>query len=369
MSLGYRKSQIRTSILFAFFATFISIDSAFAQEAYQFYRGVRSLGMGGTYVTTVNDETALLSNPAGLGKLRDTTFTLIDPEIHGGFESTGIATLDKIGKVTDINDLYDTLQNGHRGKHYHAKAQLFPSIVGPNFGFGVLAKYSYDAEVNAAGTNYRLDYTNDYAAVLGFNFSFFGGILKIGAAGRYMTRVELHQDLTAPPTGTYILKDLASEGSGLAADAGMIITAPIALLPSIGVVLRDIGTTSYNLRNGMIMSTATRPQDTKQSLDVSLGLYPIVSNRTRFTFTADYTSVLTASEETDAMRRIHAGMELNFADFFFLRGGMNQRYWTAGFEFATERFQIQGASYGEEIGVRPLQREDRRFVGKLSFRF
>ncbi len=53
----------------------------YAQERYETYNGVRMLGMGGAGVATVNDETALLVNPAALGKLRDVFVTIVDPEV------------------------------------------------------------------------------------------------------------------------------------------------------------------------------------------------------------------------------------------------------------------------------------------------
>jgi hypothetical protein len=48
---------------------------------------------------------------------------------------------------------------------------------------------------------------------------------------------------------------------------------------------------------------------------------------------------------------------------------MNQRYWTAGLELASERFQLQFASYGEDIGPSGAPKEDRRWVGKMAIRF
>jgi hypothetical protein len=59
---------------------------------------------------------------------------------------------------------------------------------------------------------------------------------------------------------------------------------------------------------------------------------------------------------------------VNFADMLFFRGGMNQRYWTAGVEIGLRLLQIQFATYGEEIGVSTSTevktREDRRYMGK-----
>ena len=346
--------------------------SSSAQEIYQFYTGARQLAMGGAYVNVVNDETAVLTNPAGLGKLRDVTFTIADPELHGSFNDTEIANANNFSQMMQIQKLYEAL-NEKRNKHFHAKAQVFPSVVTPNFGLGLHAKWSYDAMVNSAGNVYRLDYTNDYAVAMGFCFRFWDGIIKLGAAGRLVNRVEIHKNIAVPPAEEMTVANQASEGMGLASDVGMIITIPIVWLPALGATVRDVGNTNYGLRSGMIYTTATRPQETKQKIDVAYSISPIISNRIRMSITAQVNDINTLSEELDKMKRVHAGLEINFADFFFLRGGMNQRYWTAGVELATERFQFQATSYGEEIGnatAEPVTYlEDRRWVGKFAIRF
>lgn len=342
---------------------------SFAGEIDEFYSGVRMMGMGGTYVNVVNDETALLTNPAGLGKLRDLTFTIFDPEVHAGFTDTEIVTISNYAGALNVQGLLDIL-NTAKGKHWYAKYQVFPSIVGPNFGTGVLAKYQYNAEVNEAGTNFRFDYVSDLAMPLGYTFRFFSGVMKIGVVGRLMNRTEVHSDIDPTSTGLE-LKNISSEGIGIGADVGMILTAPVAWLPAIGGVVRDVGNTTYDLREGMLNATAARPLATEQTIDVSFSAQPIISNRIRATIALEYRGITTPLVEgqEDAIKRAHAGIEFNFADFAFLRGGANQGYWTAGLEFATERFQLQAATYGEEIGTPTTRREDRRWIGKFALRF
>jgi hypothetical protein len=119
----------------------------------------------------------------------------------------------------------------------------------------------------------------------------------------------------------------------------------------------------------MFMNTETAPESTPESVDVALAIYPILGRRLRSTWTVQYNDVLTYGKETDQMRRLHAGFELNYADALFLRGGMNQRYWTAGLELAIVNYQFQAASYGEDIGTADAPREDRRYVLKFAFRF
>jgi hypothetical protein len=102
---------------------------------------------------------------------------------------------------------------------------------------------------------------------------------------------------------------------------------------------------------------------------MGLTVEPILGKRLRMQIAADYRDAMTYSTELDQMRRIHVGLELNYADTIFLRGGMNQRYWKGGMEISLNYVQLQLASYGEEVGTKELTREDRRYMGKFALRF
>ncbi len=358
------------STLMAILLTLLGPSPSHAVEIYERYNGIRSLGMGGAYVTTVNDETALFSNPAGLGKVRDLFLTLVDPELHLSQDLTEIVDLENVGEIFKVQGLLDTL-NQNKGKHFHAKAQLSPSIVLNNFGVGLLGQYAIDGEVDETGTTFDFHYTGDYMLSLGYNFRLFDGIIKLGFSGKLMDRTEVDQDFPATSTGL-LLKDIASEGVGIATDVGIILTAPIRWLPSIGANVRDLGNTAFDLSDGMFYTTGTRrPATQMQKLDAGFALFPILGKGFRFTLTGEVHDIMTKDEleKKDIMRRVHGGIEINLRDFFFLRGGWNQKYYTAGLEFATERFQLQGATYGEDIGVPNAPREDRRYVAKFAVRF
>jgi hypothetical protein len=159
------------------------------------------------------------------------------------------------------------------------------------------------------------------------------------------------------------------EGAALAGDGGVILTAPWSYLPTIAASFRDLGGTTFNQGEGFFYKPGVKPDYVAPTVDVAIALFPIHSNYLRSTWTVEYHDVATASQETDHLRRAHGGFELNYADFLFFRAGMNQRYWTAGLEFAISKFQFQAASYGEEIGTATATREDRRYIGKFSFRF
>jgi hypothetical protein len=102
---------------------------------------------------------------------------------------------------------------------------------------------------------------------------------------------------------------------------------------------------------------------------VGVAIFPIHGRYVRSTWTVQYDGLLTAKDEDDKAKLIHGGMELNFGDVFFLRAGYNQRYYTAGLELASENFQWQLATYGEEVGTSSAHKEDRRYVLKFALRF
>lgn len=348
-----------------FFSLLTSLP-ALASEVVPYYRGVRQMGMGGAYTGVVNDETAVLSNPAGLGKIRDTTFTLIDPEVEAGFKVTDVAKLDDASTVTSDQGVLDALKKSP-GTPWHTKYQFFPSLVTTNFGLGVHHQVVTNAEVSSDGTSYRLDYINDYTGALGYCFRFFGGIIKLGANVRYVDRTEVHKDLD--PTVKIDMKSIASEGVGVATDVGLILTSPTQFTPAISAVVHDVGNTVYTLNDGYFNETQTRPATTMQTIDAGFSLFPILSNNNRMTFTVEMHDLTNVQKTEDPMRRLHGGIEFNIHDFFFLRAGYHQRYVTGGIELSMLRFQLQASTYGEEIGTWPTTREDRRWVGKFAFRF
>ncbi|MBX9767167.1 MAG: hypothetical protein K2X47_07845, partial [Bdellovibrionales bacterium] len=188
-----KNDEVRTShfqgifakLMLALIACIAIPQAVLAQEHFEFYTGVRQMGMGGAGVATVNDETALLINPAGLGKLRGSILTVVDPEttLSGSATSLGIMNVSNfnIGGLMPPQALMSTLTvPANNGKYLHGKFQVFPSFVTTNFGIGLLGKYEFSAEVDSTGTNYNLNYTNDLGIILGYNFRLWDGRIKIG---------------------------------------------------------------------------------------------------------------------------------------------------------------------------------------------
>jgi hypothetical protein len=342
--------------------------TAIASERHSFYEGSRGRAMGGAQIAVVNDETALLVNPSALGKLRDVFGTVLDPEIEVSNNVNKMNSSSRIGDFFSVSGIKDSLQSNPE-RYYHAKMQLFPSVVTRNFGIGIYSGRTLDAQMNGDGTAIDVFSRDDLALVLGYNLRLADGRVKIGVNTKLLNRIEI-KNSSVSPTGSLDEAVIgAAEGTGLSTDVSLMLAAPWVFLPTVTAVLHDVGGTSFDWRRGMRMTTANAPDLVPQDLDVGMALFPIQTNRVRSSFAIEYRSVLTADKEQDKAKLFHFGTELNFDDIFFLRAGYNQRYLTGGFEIASELLQFQVTSYGEEIGDQNNPKEDRRTMFKFALRF
>ncbi len=351
-------------------AVLLSSIAAYSDERFEFYNGIRGLGMGGAAVAVVNDETALISNPAALGKLRNYFLTIADPELDIGADTEAVVGAG----LTTFKDPQTTLAKIKLApkRRLYERAQIFPSIVVPNFGAGLFIKYEASAFIDSTTGFYNYNYTNDTAAVLGFNFRMFDGIVKLGINARGVNHATVRKNDLPTTSTTLSLNTIGKEGFGVASDAGLLISLPITFLPTIGVVYRDIGNTKYTINNGMFLNTTQRPDATPATLDAGFAIFPIIGKNSRMAITGELKDIMVAAEpaaQDVIARRIHAGLEFNFGDVFFVRGGMNQRYFTAGVELSMYAYQFQLATYGEDVGTKATPLEDRRYVAKFAWRF
>tara|TARA_B110001454_G_C12723326_1_gene436675 strand:+ start:31751 stop:32854 length:1104 start_codon:yes stop_codon:yes gene_type:complete len=344
---------------------------AFASERFEFYNGIRPLGMGNASVASVNDETALIVNPAGLGKLRNFFGTILDPELDMGSSALNTYRAKSFSNPTSVSQVLPAVA-ATPGDYFYARTQLFPSFVARNFGIGLLVKNELGTLASSA-TSASVFYRDDMALLLGYNFRFWDGRIKLGFTGKIISRTEVNET-AIDPSGAVDLTSLAAanqakHGLGIGSDVGLILTAPWDNLPTLAIVARDIGNTTFDKTYFTRMTTNERPNSVAQDIDAGLSFQIIHRPNIRSLWAVDYHGILTAKDEEDKNKLYHLGVEVNFGDVFFFRAGYNQRYVTAGFELASERFQFQIATYGEEVGTAAEPKEDRRNVAKITFRF
>lgn len=351
----------------------LATDRVSATEWLENYNNTRSLGMGGAGVAISSDETALYRNPANLGSIRQVFGTFLDPEIEGSSNFVNQVTSNSTGKAFEIEEVNRILDT-NRDTLYHARLQLTPSIVRRYFGIGLIYHNQLNAQMNTAGTELNTQYRNDMGLMGGMNFSFFDGRIKLGASLKMINRIEVTNP-TLSTAGPFDLATIGSEGTGISTDVGLIMQAPWAMIPTLGAVVRDVGDTRFDYKDGLRLTTTNRPATVKQSVDVAISLFPIHANQFRSVWTLEYRDATNSRLDDNNKKRIHFGLETNWRDVLFFRAGLNQNYWTAGFEVASERISWQIASYGEEVGgdivsgVESPSKEDRRLNMKFTVRF
>ncbi len=352
--------RLISSVLLLMSIVFLTVSANAGNEWLELYNNTRSLGMGGASIAVTSDETSLYRNPANLGSVRGAYGTVFDPEIEG--------TGNLLAMQSDIKAVMEIL-SPKPDTYYRSKQQLSPAIVRRNMGVGLIYKNEISAEISSADTTVMdTKYISDIGAVYAATLSLLGGRLKIGGSAKFINRIEV-QNVALAVAGPTDLQTIGAEGTAIAYDAGVLIQAPWTYLPALGVVVRDVGNSPFDKRDGLRMSTATRPATVKQSIDAALAIFPIHSNRVRSVWTLEYSDLTNSRNDTDNAKRMHLGIEFNTNDIFFFRLGYNQRYITGGLEIASENAVWQISSYGEEIGTAATPREDRRLSMKFAVRF
>lgn len=363
--MGARSAILKAAILLL---TLLPKPLWATSEWVESYTNARALGMGGALIGVTSDETSLYRNPANLGSVRKYFGSLIDPELEGQESFSDIVRGGSLMKAVEVEHMAGELQK-NPGEFYHARVQFTPNFTTKNFGFGLIYRNEFNGVVSeTTGTTMDTFYQNDLGAILGVNYPLFGGVIKVGASAKALNRIEVVSG-TLSTSGPFDLATIAAEGSALAYDAGLMIQLPVAWVPTLSVVARDIGDTEFTLRDGVRARTASQPATVKQSVDAAISIFPIHGNKIRSVWTVEYRDATNSREEDWTKKRLHIGAEINFKDLFFLRFGMNQNYYTAGVEISSERFAWQISSYGEEIGTEAEPKVDRRYATRILFRY
>lgn len=233
------------------------------------YVGARAQGMGNAFVAVADDEGAIFSNPAGIGRedgknskslLRGASF----PNATIGFNRTprdlqlalvrmdeGSTALQRILKELDEHES-NFLRMG-----------LFPYFTLGRFQMGLLVdqelntnRVRYDtpqeSEFDGLTYNSKLKFLSrsQMGGVLGFSAPYHQFGLSFGLSARATTRTTVMTELETSEDVVLLssqkLGKEANKTSGIAGDAGILYEiSPKGFVPTLGVAVRDIGNTTY----------------------------------------------------------------------------------------------------------------------------
>ncbi len=343
------------------------IPSASVGERY-FYRGARALGMGGVQVVTVNDETAVLINPANQLRLRGARLTSLDVELEASdtFYYPFYQT-QPIGNPLNLDSVFSSISQ-NPDKNYYFRASSAPVFASEFFSLGALIQQSLMGRLNSSSATADAFYRDDQVLFAGIAARMLDGHLKLGVTGRAVSRLELDAQLPWP--SVFSMVHQGRGGTALAYDLGLTLVAPVAWHPTLSIVARDFGGTRFDQSFYQRGSYFTTLPEQKQSIDVGLGVFPIHRSQNRSVFAIEAHDVENMSKRSKPIKNLHLGYEFNYRDILFFRFGANQGHWTTGIEIASEFTQLQLAWYAEEMtDDDSISFPSRRLVLKWSFRF
>ena len=364
-------------LFIALLSLFILLGSdalAYAPILHEF-TSVRAEGMGDVRYTTGLYEENFFANPARATDNPEDQFQLPKLSVEAGS-----ATIGTIGSLTSSGSNGLSTFKDAVGKPLSARVQMvFPAYYNTNFltdywslAAGMIVSAQTVPELSQAGT---IDPTTLIAA---------GPAITLGRRlldeHRLSVGLTLHTEFRANSKSSYSVQDFLggtniSEalkgGNGLGYDFDVGTTfKPHWTLGGFEYLL------SFAINNGL-----NGKYDQISKPISSWGGDPLQSNRTyNFGVSATksdvlfFDSIVFAIESTDngnnpdgsIYRTLHLGTEAIWKDLAF-RAGVNQGYFTAGVGLDLGFFDVNFATYGEELGLNPGVLEDRRYAVELGF--
>jgi hypothetical protein len=190
-------------------------------------------------------------------------------------------------------------------------------------------------------------------------------VFKVGASATYLIRRDLYKDF-GPNDAISISKADYQTGRSLQLIAGMKLTAPWEMLPTISAVLRNATDNNWE---GTKSNNAGSPEEIHQTVDLGFSITPQISKQTRIHLEVNLKDINDAYE-TDAKRRLGAGAELDFNRRLFLRAGYGDGWGSGGLGVRSRKFIFDFSTYAvdrSQDGFR--EQEDRRWVLSVSSGF
>jgi hypothetical protein len=334
----------------------------------------RALAMGDAYMSKVDDSWSAFYNPAGLGTVRGVQFHLgnVHVETNNGFFNITGGSGNFLTNTGNYSDAFtaDGLRSLHAdnpGEISHARINIFPNITFRGLTLGYMYSQQNRARLRSIDDVFEIGERVDTGPVMALNLSLFGGIIKIGATGILLTRKQIQKDF-ASVDATVIDKNVDyKKGTMTHVTAGMRITLPVFMLPTLSIVHR-------NSSNGDWYDSELggAPDRIPQTTDLGFSIEPIAARNLRMHFEINYKDFNDAYENVGSNRKIMGGMEIGWKRSVFVRFGYGDGWGSGGIGVRNEKFIFDLTTYAQEASEEEnafREEEDRRYVMSLSSGF
>lgn len=353
---------------------------------------VRAMGMGGAILATADDFNTLAFNPAGLAFLKEWQMR---GSIAAGLDDDVLTLIDDISAAQDITDdtdseeaILDAIEKQF-GKQPHLRVRpLFGAWVWKGMGFSYTP---VDLSVDIA-VNQQLSPALTFSSTADSTFRFgYGREIKSskakmawGVTAKAVYRAFYQDSLVS----AQLLDDAevfkaedAEEGFTVDADIGFIYAPKVPSSgffkflkyaePTFGLVVRNVADYGFTTNFNLVDENSGEPPKLGRVFDFGskFELPKLWVFYPRFVF-----DVRDMGDDNWTFKKgYHAGFELEWIAANWLRGayrvGMNQGYFSAGVSAKLAVFQLDLATWGEEVGTSNAPKESRRYMASLNLDF
>lgn len=325
-----------------------------AAEIIETHHNVRSNGMGGVYMSIVNDSNAIFVNPAALGRTSGFNWQVLNVEM-------GINGLDVYNDFRDIDTSDPNSFNEFFGKDVWIRAGGKAAVTLPYFGVGVYSDTQTHLVLhNPAFPQFDTTFLSDYGYVVGGSFPlgpFAYGGLTFKRISRWGGQQDIDLGVIATGNMSSIADQFQNKGNGYGIDAAVMMALPMPLNPAVSLVWQDVGSTAF-------MKSAGADAPPRIHDNLSLGVSTLL-DLPGLDWTSGFEYRHITESEYPLGQKLHFGTELSLP-FIDLRGGINQGYATYGAGISLFFLQLDAAMYTEEVGAYPGQTPQNRVEIGLS---
>ena len=339
------------------------------------YENARSLAMGGVSVSVADDEQVLYCNPAGLGLVTKSEFSIVNP--FYGKSKHFDSLLDSIDSLSDNDTAASRAANMNNlmkvmGKYGWRNRSNMAYYIGSD-GFGVTAYYS-DNEVYSVDNpvnprvNSKVDkdivisasiarpFSDDQRVFKDKTSAWWGATMKV--ASRKTTNSSYFiRDFSALNPG--LLKDTDKSGVALDFDLSAMWQINNPMNPTLGLFVGNVLNAKFSDDAGNL----------ERQLGIGASIKPLTGDlerSNRIMLAAEYWD---NGSEGNFFKKMRFGGQFKLNRFLNAHLGVRSGYPTYGVSFSWRDIEVHAAAYSEELGKRPGDFEDKRcaFGATLEF--
>jgi hypothetical protein len=388
-------SQFRGLLIFI---SLFMVKAAFADvpdyTIHHNYESIRALGMGNAFGALADDYSAIFYNPAGLTRLQEGNLTMFISAMADAniikFSSdvkSASASVSGSGGTTDITPIANLI-DGNSGKHFSSRIPGAGLIYArPHWGFAIIpVDLSLELDVHkSAGPAASVIATQDSTVAYTYARDLYKGLDKFamgvtvkGIYRAYYNKSFLALDIAQDPN--LLRASDAQEGLAVDGDIGALYTFHDpghgfwhALRPSLSFAVQNVGDANFTASNFHLLSKTnnTPPPNDQRRFNVGTLLelpdWWVFKSRLML----DENDI--GHQNWTFLKGSHVGTEFRWKVRSWFQGawraGFNQGYWTAGFTGLFAIFQLDVATYGEEVGPSTNPYQSRRYMLRASLDF